>query len=65
MPSEWGIRKISALQLHLGQVLILGMPSSRGITLDISPLGPTGYSMALNVFKNLVAPKCPHANSLE
>ncbi len=65
MPSEWGIWKISGLQLHLGQIVILGMPSSRGITLDINPLGPTGYSMALLVLKNLAVPKCHYANSFE
>jgi len=65
MPSEWGIWKISGLQLHLGQIVILGMPSSRGIPLDINPLGPTGYSMALLVLKNLAAPKCHYANSFE
>jgi hypothetical protein len=28
-------------------------------------LGPTGYSMALLVFKNLAVPKCHYANSCE
>jgi hypothetical protein len=60
MPSEWGIPKISALQLHLGQVLILGMPGSRGIiTLDINPLGPTGYSMVGFLQKTTKWPNLP------
>jgi hypothetical protein len=60
MPSEWGIRKISTLQLHLEQVLILGMPSSRGIiTLDINPLGPTGCSMSLHCIQNFGSSKMP------
>jgi hypothetical protein len=60
MPSEWGIRKISTLELHLGEVLILGMPGSRGtITLDINPLGPTGCSMSLHVFQKFGSSKMP------
>ncbi len=60
MPSEWGIRKISVLQIHAGQVVTLGMPSSRGtITLDINPLGPTGYSMVGFLQKMIKWPKLP------
>jgi len=33
---EWAVLEISTVQIHLGQVIILGMPCSKGVTLHIN-----------------------------